>query len=281
MHLHLLPILYIVVVCWLSTALIIFLDSLPPHTFRWSFGGATLLMLVAVWWLAATRDDRSVAGVYIAFTSSTIVYGWHKMSFYMGFIDGPRRTACPHPCGGPRHFMHAVQTILYHELVVIASALGLVALTWNQQNQVGLWTFLILWWMQQCARLNIFWGVRNLNADLLPPHLHYLGRYFTKKPINPFFPLSITIPSIVAMLLLGRAFTSPASDVEAISLTFLGFLIVAAVFELMMLMVPLPERWLQRQSKRAAQPQRMIAIDVERKPGPPRFVPAPASEVQP
>jgi len=242
MRLYLFPILYIVLLIWSSTGLIIFLDSLPARTYRRSIAGATVLAVLAFAGLWTTRDDTGVSAAYVAFTCATLIYGWHKMSFYMGLIAGPRRVACPEACGGARHFWHAVQTILYHELLVVVTAIALAAISWGHANQIGLWTFLILWWMQQAARLNVFWGVRNLNAELLPAHLHYLGRYFRRRAINPFFPLSVTIPAITAMLLLGRAF-SAASDYEAISLTFLGALLVAAILEIVMLMLPLPERW--------------------------------------
>ena len=48
------------------------------------------------------------------------------------------------------------------------------ALTRDGANQVGLWTFVILWAMRQSAKLNVFLGVRNLSEEFLPEHLRYL-----------------------------------------------------------------------------------------------------------
>ena len=38
----------------------------------------------------------------------------------------------------------------------------MVALTWGGANQVGTWTFLVLWVMRLSAKLNVFLGVPNL-----------------------------------------------------------------------------------------------------------------------
>ena len=38
--------------------------------------------------------------------------------------------------------------------------------------------------MRQSAKLNVFLGVRNLNADFLPDHLKYLQTYFVRAPMN-------------------------------------------------------------------------------------------------
>ena len=65
------------------------------------------------------------------------------------------------------------RTSLYHELAIIGSAIAIVALTWHQPNQIGMWTFMVLWWMHQSAKLNVFFGVRNLNEEFLPEHLTF------------------------------------------------------------------------------------------------------------
>ena len=43
MSAYALPILYALFVWWFSTGLILYLDRLPRHTFRWSMLGATAL----------------------------------------------------------------------------------------------------------------------------------------------------------------------------------------------------------------------------------------------
>ena len=65
--------------------------------------GATALTVLALYGLAATSDDTSVAGAYCAFTCGLVIWGWHEMSFLMGFVTGPRREACARGCRGWRH----------------------------------------------------------------------------------------------------------------------------------------------------------------------------------
>jgi G3E family GTPase len=164
------------------------------------------------------------------------------MSFYMGYVTGPRRTPCPEGCSGLRHFGHAVQTSLYHELAVIGAAVLVLALTWGGANQIGTWTFLIMWWMHQSAKLNVFFGVRNLNEEFLPEHLQFLRSFLTKKPMNAFFPLSVTVSTVITALIFRRAFAAEASEFEAIGYTFLGFLMLLAILDHWLLVLPKPNK---------------------------------------
>lgn len=240
MQLYVLPILFALFVWWFSTGLIIYLDGLPRHTFRWSFAGTTVLLLISLYGLLLTRDDTSIAGAYWAFTWGTLAWGWQEVSFYMGFVTGPRKTPCPETCKGLPHFGHAIQTSLYHELAVIVSAAVVVALTWGGANQIGTWTFLIMWWMHQSAKLNVYFGVRNLNLEFLPEHLKFLSSFLTKKPMNAFFPLSVSVSTVIATLLLIGAFAPESTPFETIGFTFLGFLMVLAILEHWLLVLPLP-----------------------------------------
>ncbi|MFN8480920.1 MAG: putative photosynthetic complex assembly protein PuhE [Kouleothrix sp.] len=242
MQLHLFPMLFALFVWWFSTGVIIYLDGLPRRTFKWSFLGGTILMFVALWGLASTRNDTSIMGAYLAFTWGTLAWGWQEMSFYMGYVTGPRTAPCPEGCGGIRHFGHAIQTSLYHELAVIAAAVAVLALTWGGTNQIGTWTFLIMWWMHQSAKLNVFFGVRNLSEEFLPEHLQFLRSFLTKKPMNAFFPISVTISTIITALLFQRAFAANASDFQAIGFTFLGFLMALAILEHWLLVMPFPSK---------------------------------------
>ena len=199
------PALFALFVWWLSAGIIIFLDGLPRRTFRWSMLGATLLMAASLYGLAATSHDATVAGAYRAFTFGLLAWGWQEISFYMGFVTGPRNEPCPEGCAGWRHFGHAIQTSLWRELAIIASAAIVVAVTWGEPNNVGLWTFMILWWMHQSAKLNVFLGVRNLNEEFLPEHLRFLRSFLTKRPMNLLFPVSVTVSTVIAALLAVRA----------------------------------------------------------------------------
>ena len=237
---HLYPILFGLVVWWASTVLIIFLDGLPRSTFKWSMAGATAVLAAAVWGLAVSSRDATPTGAYVAFACGVLAWGWQEMSFYMGVVTGPRKAQCPDGCGGLRHFGHAVQTSLWHELAIVASSIVIVALTWGEPNQVGTWSFLVLWWMHQSAKLNVFFGVRNLNEEFLPEHLNFLKGFLTKKPMNNFFPFSVTISTVITAAVLAHAFAHGATPFQQVGLTFIGVFMAFAVLEHWMLVMPMP-----------------------------------------
>jgi putative photosynthetic complex assembly protein 2 len=233
------PALHGLLIWWFSTALILFLDGLPPRTFRWSMTGATVVLLAALYGLAAGANDTSVLGAYIAFTCGVLVWAWLEVSFYTGYLTGPRRHHCTHGCRGWRHFMHALQASLYHEIAVLVLAGTVVALTWNHSNLFGMWTFVVLWWMHQSARLNVFLGVSNLNAEFLPQHLDHLRCFFACRPMNLLFPFSVTLSTLGALLLAQQALARAGDAFHATGLTLLTMLMVLAILEHWFLVLPI------------------------------------------
>lgn len=248
-----LPVLFVLFLWWFSTGAVIYLDGLPRRTFRWSLLGATALLLVALYGLTVSSTDATVGGAYLAFTCGLLIWGWHEISFLMGFVTGPRRVACPKGCRGWRHFGHATETILYHELAIAATAALVVALTWGGANQVGTSTFLILWGMRLSAKLNVFLGVPNLAEEFLPEHLHYLKSFLTKKPMNLLFPVSVTVSTLIAVLLVRGAVAAGAGTFEATALTLLAALLALAILEHWFLVLPLPDAALWSWALRARQ----------------------------
>jgi putative photosynthetic complex assembly protein 2 len=236
-----LPVLYALFVWWFSTGLILYLDGLPARTFRWSMLGATALLAAALYGLARSSGEPTVAGAYTAFTCALLIWGWHEISFLMGVVTGPRRIACPPGCRGRRHLVHAIQAILHHELAILATAVLVSALTWGGANQVGTWTFLLLWGMRISAKLNVFLGVPNLTEEFLPAHLHYLRSYLAKKPMNLLFPVSVTAATVIAAELVQRALAPDADAFEVAGYTFLGALMALAILEHWFLVLPLPD----------------------------------------
>jgi putative photosynthetic complex assembly protein 2 len=114
-------------------------------------------------------------------------------------------------------------------------------LQYGGSNRTGLLTFLLLWVMQRSAKLNVLLGVRNLQVELLPQHLHYLASYWRRRPTNLFF-----FPSVVAgMALAGWCLVRAgqlAPNGAAVGLTLLGCLTALAVLEHWMLVLPWPRK---------------------------------------
>jgi putative photosynthetic complex assembly protein 2 len=258
-----LPILHAVFVWWFATGVILYLDGLPTRTFKWSMLAATAIFGVALYGLNTSAGDATVSGAYAAFSYGLLAWGWQEISFYMGYVTGPRRHGCPEGCRGWRHFWHAVQTSLYHEISIVVTLAVIVALTWNQPNQVGLWTFVALWWMHESARLNVFLGVRNLNEEFLPDHMEFLKSFFNnRQQMNLLFPISVTVSTVVTVLLAQAALSPTASEFELVGYTFVATMMTLAILEHWFLVLPLPAAALWNWSLRSRTPQ-TPAVKVE------------------
>lgn len=254
MTLILLPVAFTLFIWWFSTGAILYLDGLPRRTYRWSLGAASVLLLAALWLIEDGAIDNSIRGVYVAFSCGIAVWGWFEMAFLMGVVTGPRRTPCPIGSQGWRRAGYAFETILHHELGLVAAAILLAGLTWNAPNQIALWTFMVLWVMRLSAKLNVFLGVRNLSESFLPEHLRYLQTYFRRKPMNPLFPLSVTLASIGAGLIWRAALSEQAAAYEATGRIFLATLMTLAVLEHWFLVLPIPADALWRWGLSSRQP---------------------------
>lgn len=253
-----LPVLFAVFVWWFSTGIVMLLDGLPRTTFRWSHLISSLLALGAFAGLDHTAGQLSAAGVFCAFTCALLVWGWHELSFLTGWVTGPRRQALDAGTRGWPRFVQAVNTILWHELAILASGAFIVWLTWGDANQTGTATFAVLWVMRISAKLNVFLGVRNLSLQLLPPHLRYLGSYFRQRRMNLLFPFAVTAATVVAVLLGSAALGHPDDSAAATGLWLVTTLLVLAIVEHWLLVLPLEAtalwRWAMRDGSARAAP---------------------------
>jgi putative photosynthetic complex assembly protein 2 len=246
---------------WASTGAIIYLDGLPRPTFRWSMLGATVLALGAFWVLAALADTATPRGAYGAFAAGLVLWGWQTMSFYMGYITGPRKTPCPPGLSGWARFQAAAATNLTHEGAIVAGAMLILTVVGDGANPVGLWTYLVLWWMHLSGKLNVYLGVPNLSEEFIPSHLAYLTSYMRRRPMNLLFPFSVTVSTVLTAWLFGIAATSPPGSFDAVAATLLGTLMALAVLEHWLLVLPLPAMalWTWSLSSRSPMPATAVA----------------------
>ena len=249
-------VLYALFTWYLSTGVILYLDGLPTRTFRWSLLGATAMLAAALCGLAACRGDASPTGAAIGFTCGVGVWAWQEMAFLMGFVTGPRRKGCTER--GWAHFRNAVAAVLYHELAILAGGALVVAAAWGGVNQVGVWTYMILWGMRLSAKLNVFLGVRNLNEEFLPAHLAFLQSYLTRKWMNPLFPVSVLASTILAGVLVQRAAAPGADAFTTASYALLATMTVLALVEHWFLVLPLPFAQLWRWGMRSHRAARAL-----------------------
>jgi putative photosynthetic complex assembly protein 2 len=236
------PLLYATFLWWFLTGLIMAIYGRSPLLIRAAFGVATLLLLAALGGVVATRHALDPRSVYLAVTCGLVIWGWHTVSYYLGFVTGPTaavtRSNPPQDLAG--RFRQALRASLYHELLILACALLLAALTWAQANRWGLWVFLTMWLMHLSAKLNIFLGVRNFRMEFLPSHLHHLDALVNKQPSNPFLPASVIVASSAALLFGYRALAPGALPGETVGFLMTATLIGLGVLEHLLLVLPLP-----------------------------------------
>ncbi|MGF1474582.1 MAG: putative photosynthetic complex assembly protein PuhE [Geminicoccaceae bacterium] len=240
------PALFALFLWWLSTGVIFSLIALPRQSYRWTLTGASLVAFAALWVLVATRDQTGLAAVYLAFTAAICVWAWHEISFLTGLVTGPAadRSLSPRRRGWP-HFVDATSTVIYHELAIALTLLLVGALTWNHANQLGLWTFALLWVMRLSAKFNLFLGVPRPHEELLPDHLTFLRPYLAKARMNWLFPISVTIGTLVLALLVGAALQAVTVEQKTVY-ALLATLLALALLEHWFLVLPVKDSALWR-----------------------------------
>ncbi len=234
-----LPIAFAIFVWWFSTGIVLLLDGLPRTTFRWSHLISSLLALAALIGLVHTAPQTTPAGAFCAFTCALLVWGWHELSFLTGWVTGPRQQPLDDGSVGWSRFTQAVQTILWHELAILASGLLIAAITWDQPNTVGMGTFAVLWLMRISAKLNIFLGARNLSIELLPPHLKYLGSYFRRRAMNLLFPFVVSEATAVAVWIVSDALDAEPGSARAVGAWLVSTMLILGILEHWLLVLPL------------------------------------------
>ncbi|MBK1721671.1 putative photosynthetic complex assembly protein PuhE [Thiocystis violacea] len=235
------PILYGLGLWWFSTGVVLYLDNLPGRTFRWTLLGGTVVLAIAIFGLVVSSASMTPFAAYAAFSCGVVIWGVLEMSYFTGFVTGPRKSPCPPVCSKWKRFGLAILTSLYHELAILSTVLFMVLISWEEPNQVGTWTFIILWLMRWSAKLNLFLGVPNLNEEWLPEHLRYLKTYMAKRSMNLLFPVSVTAATVIAVLIVLKAMTPGVDGAQIVGLILLATLLALAILEHWFLVLPLPD----------------------------------------
>lgn len=233
-------VLGVVATWWCTTGAILYLGRLPRTTYATTMIVATALLAGASLLLRLSSHSTGAIGACVAFGATLMVWGWLEMTFLLGAITGPRKGPCTREAPNGQRLREAIGAILYHELATIAGAALILFLTWQAPNTTALWTYLLLWAMRISAKLNLYLGVPNTGETMLPPHLKYLGTYFRSDRINPLFPLSVLLATLMFLLLIVAAHRAPLWGGDATRMTLLATLGGLAVLEHWMLIVPMP-----------------------------------------
>jgi putative photosynthetic complex assembly protein 2 len=228
------------IVWWVSTGVILALINRAEHTYRWSMLFGVLMAIGALVAVVATRSVETVEAAVAAFAAAIIVWGAIEMAFLMGYVVGPRREACPRGISAWARFKASWEALAHHELALIGGLALIFALVAGAPNTVAFQTFALLWVMRLSTKLNIFLGVSNAGAELLPRRVVHLATYFGSTPINVLMPFSISAATITVVLLAQAAMKADATAHAATGSVLLATFAALAVLEHWLLVVPLP-----------------------------------------
>ena len=262
-----LPLLFATVLWFVATGFVLWLDKLPSHTWPVSITLASVASGFAMGGIIATAEETSAWAAYVAFACALVLWGWHELSFLMGFVTGPNRNPCPPDARGWRRFRLAAATLIYHEVAMFVCVLVMAAATWGKPNQTATLTFLLLFVMRLSAKFNIFAGVPHLSTEMMPDHMRYLASYFRIAPPRWIFILSVSGIAVLAAWLADLALSSRGGIATGYALAFA--LVALAFLEHGFLVVPwqdtaifrwaMPEQARQRLQKSANETVTMSA----------------------
>lgn len=232
---------YTVFVWWFCTGVIFFLDGLPKRTYWVSIGAATFIAVCAIIGVIASSRVDSATNAYVAFTCAVLIWGWQEMLFLMGVLAGPSKAPLPEGVSESIRFKLATRSVIHHELALFGVGILLLLVTWRSPNQVGGATYMLLWLMRLSAKLNLFVGVRNTYAHLLPAHIAYLGSYFRQRTtVSKFFVGSTSLAALLTTVLWLLVASESSLLLSQTGATLLASLMTLAVIEHFFLVLPIP-----------------------------------------
>jgi putative photosynthetic complex assembly protein 2 len=231
-------VLFAIFIWWFSTGIVLILNRMSRSAVSVSLLLSSLLGIAALVGVAHTAQQTGVAGAYCAFTCALLAWGWNELSFLTGWITGPRKIALAPGTVGWSRFVDSFRVVQWHELGILVVGLTIVAITWNAPNQVGTGTYMVLWVMRTSAKLNLFFGVRNLSEAFLPPHLVYLQSCFRRRAMNLFFPFSVLAASAYLVTLVSLATAAGNTTAQSVGYALVGTMLALAVLEHLLLVLP-------------------------------------------
>jgi len=249
---------FAIFIWWSSTGIVILLNRMSRTAITLSLVISSLLGIGALVGLAHTAQQTGVTGAYCAFTCALLAWGWNELSFLTGWITGPQKKAILKSTTGWPRFVASFNAVLWHEVAILIVGIMILMITWDAPNQVGTGTYLVLWIMRTSAKLNLFFGVRNLSEEFLPAHLAYLESFFKRRPMNAFFPFAVASASACLWLLVDFSTQPVVTPAQAVGAVLVGTMLTLAIVEHLMLVLPIDTtllwRWAiqKQQSKKTA-----------------------------
>lgn len=238
------PILFALGTWWLSTVVLLWRSQRAEPKCRVTMAAMSLVAVVGILLIIETRQWTSPMGAYLAFTGGLAIWAWHEMSYFLGSVTGPRPEACAPDETMSRRFVLGVKASLWHELAIIVTALALIWLTWDSANQIAMLTFVTFWLMRWSAKMNIFFGVRNLHEEFWPEHMRYLSSYVHNARMNALFPVSMLFAGLALFWMIRTAEQAGPGTLDQVGLTLVGTMLGLAILEHVLLFLRVPDELL-------------------------------------
>lgn len=239
---RLLPLLYVAMLWFFSTGLIVALDHRARGRLALGLGGAAACAAVLVVALLAPSPDAFAA--YASFTAAFVIWGWHELSFLTGAVTGPRCAPLPMSATGWTRFRMSAATVIHHETALAVTLVILAIVSRGHANFAGFAAFALLFAMRLSTKLNIYMGVPNFNAEMLPPQLAYLKSYFRVRRFNALMPLSLLGCGTLIYWLASNALATTGEG--AVIWSLLTGLALLGLVEHLFLVLPLADNALWR-----------------------------------
>lgn len=159
----------------------------------------------------STASSLSIGAVYGAFFAALLIWGFHEVTFLMGYVVGPRRVPCPPHAMGRDRFGLAFAAIRDHEIALFVTGLVLAALLFGAANPFAVLIYALMWITRLFTKFNVFLGAPNAVSEVLPQRMAYLTSYFRTDRVHPFFIISVTIVTslLTACVYMAASATDP------------------------------------------------------------------------
>lgn len=252
---HIVPFIVTVMVWFIATGLVAWADNRPHATFSRSQLIGSVSGIAGLIIILAASLVAEVWAVYLAFIGALMVWGWHEISFLTGAATGPRRGPADPGLTGVARFRQAAATVMHHEVALALTALLLISLAWNAPNQIGATVFVLMFGMRLISKINLFVGVPNSTAEMLPVHLAYLKTYFGPNRMTALLIASLIMITSMSIGFASLALAAPVGSAQMVGASLLFTLSLLGVIEHLFLALPFRDgmlwSWALPQSKTA------------------------------
>lgn len=232
------PFIVTVAIWFVATGLIAWADNRERATFSTSLLIGSIAGIAGLIVILVASLSAEVWAVYLGFVGALMVWGWHELSFLTGASAGPRRGLADPRLTGVARFRQAAATVMHHEVALAVTALLLISLSWNMPNQIGATVFVLMFALRLCSKINLFVGVPNSTAEMLPEQLAYLKTYFGPNRMTRLLIISIALMVGVTIWFAALALAAPIGSAEMVGASLLTTLALLGVLEHLFLALP-------------------------------------------